>query len=89
MRGPGVVVARLTGISQSTKVTVPAFGATDCYSVHPKPVGSVRPEGEAMRLFSEVTGVLAVVVLYVIVVLSLFYPVLWIVFDWLPGMIVG
>ena len=42
-----------------------------------------------MRLLSEVTGVLAVVVLYVIVVLSLFYPVLWIVFDWLPGMIVG
>ena len=42
-----------------------------------------------MRLLSEVIGVLAVVVLYVIVVLSLFYPVLWIVFDWLPGMIVG
>ena len=39
-----------------------------------------------MRFLSEVTGVLAVVVLYVIVVLSLFYPVLWIVFDWLPGM---
>ena len=42
-----------------------------------------------MRLLSEVASVLAVVVLYVIVVLSLFYPVLWIVFDWLSGMIVG
>ena len=76
-------------ISRPAKVTASAFGATDCYSVHPKPVGSARPEGEAMRLLSEVTGVLAVVVLYVIVVLSLFYPVLWVVFDWLPGMIVG
>ena len=58
-------------ISRPAKVTASAFGATDCYSVHPKPVGSARAEGEAMKLLSG--HVLAVVVLYVIVVLSLFY----------------
>ena len=42
-----------------------------------------------MRFLSGVAVVLAVVVLYVIVAVSLFYSILWIVFYWLPGMIVG